>query len=69
MLFVLGFILSGVFIVVVFYGMGDGIKIIVWGILFLVLFGVKGYGICLGWINSVLMVVNVFGFFVFVYVM
>lgn len=44
----------GVFVVYVFmflYGVGNGILIIVKGILLFVLFGLVGYGCWIGWFN------------------
>lgn len=68
MLLALGFTLPGVLIAAALYGMGDGIKTIARGTLPLALFGAKGYGTRLGWINSISMAANASGPFVFAYI-
>ena len=64
-LLVLGFTLPGVMLAAALYGMGDGIKTIARGTLPLALFGAKGYGARLGWINSAAMAANASAPFVF----
>lgn len=57
-LLAVGFTVPGVMLAAALYGMGDGIKTIARGTLPLALFGHKGYGARLGWINSVSMAAN-----------
>ncbi|KAJ54283.1 hypothetical protein ACMU_18850 [Actibacterium mucosum KCTC 23349] len=57
-LIVLGFTVPGLMIAAALYGMGDGIKTIARGTLPLALFGRKGYGARLGWINTATMALN-----------
>lgn len=64
-LLVLGFTVPGVILAAALYGMGDGIKTIAGGTLPLALFGHKGYGARLGWINFARMAVNASAPFVF----
>lgn len=63
----LGFTVPGVILAAALYGMGDGIKTIASGTLPLALFGHKGYGARLGWINLVRMGVNASAPFVFAF--
>lgn len=63
-----GFTVPGVMLAAALYGMGDGIKTIASGTLPLALFGHKGYGARLGWINLVRMGVNASAPFVFAFV-
>lgn len=53
-----GFTVPGILIAAALYGMGDGIKTIARGTLPLALFGAKGYGARLGWINTASMAAN-----------
>lgn len=57
-LLAIGFTVPGVVLAAALYGMGDGIKTIARGTLPLALFGHKGYGARLGWINSASMAAN-----------
>ncbi len=66
-LLIIGFTVPGVMIAAALYGMGDGIKTIARGTLPLALFGQKGYGARLGWINSVSMAANASAPFAFAY--
>ena len=60
-----GFTVPGILLAAALYGMGDGIKTIARGTLPLALFGQKGYGARLGWINFARMAMNASGPFVF----
>lgn len=60
-----GFSLPGIMLAAALYGMGDGINTIANGTLPLSLFGAKGYGERLGWINSIRMAFNASAPFVF----
>lgn len=62
-----GFTVPGIIIAAALYGMGDGIKTIARGTLPLALFGHKGYGARLVWINSVSMAANASAPFAFAY--
>lgn len=62
-----GFTVPGVMLAAALYGMGDGIKTIARGTLPLTLFGQKGYGARLGWINSASMAANASAPFVFAF--
>lgn len=64
-LLAVGFTVPGVIVAAALYGMGDGIKTIARGTLPLALFGGKGYGARLGWINSASMAANASAPFVF----
>ena len=66
-LLAVGFTVPGVMLAAALYGMGDGIKTIARGTLPLALFGHKGYGARLGWINSASMAANASGPFVFAF--
>jgi len=63
-----GFTVPGILLAAALYGMGDGIKTIARGTLPLALFGHKGYGARLGWINTVSMAANASAPFVFAFV-
>ncbi len=62
-----GFTVPGIILAAALYGMGDGIKTIARGTLPLALFGHKGYGARLGWINSASMAANASAPFAFAY--
>jgi len=62
-----GFTVPGIILAAALYGMGDGIKTIARGTLPLTLFGHKGYGARLGWINSASMAANASAPFAFAY--
>ena len=62
-----GFTVPGILLAAALYGMGDGIKTIARGTLPLALFGHKGYGARLGWINSASMAANASAPFVFAF--
>ena len=62
---IFGFTLPGIMLAAALYGMGDGINTIANGTLPLALFGAKGYGERLGWINSIRMAFNASAPFVF----
>lgn len=66
-LLTLGFTVPGVMLAAALYGMGDGIKTIARGTLPLALFGHRGYGARLGWINSISMAANASAPFAFAY--
>lgn len=66
-LLALGFTVPGVMLAAALYGMGDGIKTIARGTLPLALFGHKGYGARLGWINSASMAANASAPFAFAF--
>ncbi len=66
-LLVVGFTVPGIMLAAALYGMGDGIKTIARGTLPLVLFGHKGYGARLGWINSASMATNASAPFAFAF--
>lgn len=67
-LLTLGFTVPGVILAAALYGMGDGIKTIAGGTVPLALFGHKGYGARLGWINFARMAVNASAPFVFAWI-
>ncbi|MEL6510652.1 MAG: MFS transporter [Pseudomonadota bacterium] len=62
-----GFTVPGILLAAALYGMGDGIKTIARGTLPLALFGHKGYGARLGWINSASMAANASAPFAFAF--
>ncbi|MEL6913042.1 MAG: MFS transporter [Pseudomonadota bacterium] len=62
-----GFTVPGILLAAALYGMGDGIKTIARGTLPLALFGAKGYGARLGWINSASMAANASAPFAFAF--
>ncbi|MCJ8332648.1 MAG: MFS transporter [Epibacterium sp.] len=62
-----GFTVPGIILAAALYGMGDGIKTIARGTLPLTLFGHKGFGARLGWINSASMAANASAPFAFAY--
>jgi MFS family permease len=62
-----GFTVPGIILAAALYGMGDGIKTIAHGTLPLTLFGHKGFGARLGWINSASMAANASAPFAFAY--
>lgn len=64
---VVGFTIFGILLAAALYGMGDGIKTIAQGTLPLTLFGRKGYGARLGWINSASMAANASAPFAFAF--
>ncbi len=66
-LLAVGFTVPGVMLAAALYGMGDGIKTIARGTLPLALFGHKGYGARLGWINTVSMAANASAPFAFAF--